>query len=193
MASAFIERYRSYLIVAILLIFVLFSLWLKSFQSASMIEGGIVRLFENDPWYNMRQIEVMVHNFPQYNWFDPMTAYPSGKLIDWGPLFPLIAASFCLVTGAATRPEIMYMASWVPVLMGIVMIPVMYLLGRVLCDWKTGLVAAGMIAILSGEYFYRSSFGFVDHHVAEVLFQYPLLPCIHRRTPVYPTPHSTTE
>jgi oligosaccharyl transferase (archaeosortase A-associated) len=170
MASAFIERYRLHLIVATLLIFVLFSLWLKSFQSAGMIDGGIVRLFENDPWYNMRQIEVMVHNFPQYNWFDPMTAYPAGKLIDWGPLFPLIAASFCLVTGAATRPDIMYMASWVPVLMGIVMIPVMYMLGRVLCDWKTGLVAAGMISILSGEYFYRSSFGFVDHHIAEVLF-----------------------
>lgn len=170
MACAFIDRYRPHLIVAILLIFILFSLWLKSYQSARMLEGGIVRLFENDPWYNMRQIEVMVHNFPQYNWFDPMTAYPAGKLIDWGPLFPLIAASFCLVTGAAARSDIMYMASWVPVLMGIAMIPVMYVLGRVICDWKTGLFAAGIISIISGEYFYRSSFGFVDHHVAEVLF-----------------------
>ncbi len=170
MAPAFITRYRPHLIAIILLIFILVSLWLRSIQSASLTDGGIVRLFENDPWYNMRQIEVMLHNFPQYNWFDPMTAYPRGKLIDWGPLFPLMTASFCLITGAASRLEIMYMASWVPVLLGITMIPVMYVLGRILYGWKTGLVAAGVIAVVSGEYFYRSSFGFVDHHIAEVLF-----------------------
>jgi len=189
MSSAVIQRYRPHLIVIILLVFILFSLWLKSIQSATLTGGGIVKLFENDPWYNMRQIEVMVHNFPQYNWFDPMTAYPRGKVIDWGPLFPLITASFCLITGAASRLEIMYMASWVPVLLGVAMVPVTYLLGRVLYDWKTGIVAAGMISILSGEYFYRSSFGFVDHHIAEVLFStlfFLVYICVLRYTQQHP-------
>jgi asparagine N-glycosylation enzyme membrane subunit Stt3 len=33
-------------------------------------------LHDPDTWYNYRQIEVMVQHFPQYNWFDPMTAFP---------------------------------------------------------------------------------------------------------------------
>jgi hypothetical protein len=31
--------------------------------------------------------DVMVSHFPQYNLFDPMTAFPSGKHIAWGSMF----------------------------------------------------------------------------------------------------------
>lgn len=135
-----------------------------------MTFGSEIRLIENDPYYNLRQIEVMVHNFPQYNWFDAMTGYPYGKVIDWGPVFPAMAAIACIALGASSHPEIMLVSSYVPVVLGVLMVPIMYLVGKVLNGWKTGLVAALCIAVVSGEFFSRSSFGYVTHHIAEVLF-----------------------
>jgi len=123
-----------------------------------------------DVWYNYRQIEVMVANFPQYNWFDPMTAFPFGKHIDWGPLFPVIASLFAFLYGAVQRFDILYMASWAPVLLGILMVPIVFILTRFLSEWKSGLIAAVFIATVSGEFFFRSTFGYLDHHIAEVLF-----------------------
>jgi oligosaccharyl transferase (archaeosortase A-associated) len=136
-----------------------------------LVHDGMARVFGADPWYNLRQIEVMVAHFPHYNWFDPMTAYPQGKVIDWGPLFPYIASGIVLLAGAAgTRYEMITTASFVPPLMAALMVPLVFLVARRLCDWKAGLIAAGMIAIIPGGYLLRTSFGFVDHHAAEVLF-----------------------
>ena len=123
-----------------------------------------------DVWYNFRQIEVMVSDFPRYNWFDPLTAYPTGKYLDWGPLFPMIASALCIVTGAVLRPDFMAVSSWVPVIFGVLMVPVVYFLGRLVSGWKAGIIAAVFIAVVSGEYFYRTMAGVVDHHCAEVFF-----------------------
>ena len=123
-----------------------------------------------DVWYNFRQIEVMVSDFPRYNWFDPMTAYPNGKYIDWGPLFPMIASALCIVTGAVLRVDFIAVSSWVPVIFGILMVPVVFFLGRLVAGWKAGIIAAVFIALVSGEYFYRTMAGVVDHHCAEVFF-----------------------
>jgi len=123
-----------------------------------------------DVWYNFRQIEVMVSDFSRYNWFDPMTAYPTGKYLDWGPLFPMIASALCIVTGAVLRPDFMAVSSWVPVIFGILMVPVVFFLGRLIAGWKAGIIAAVFIALVSGEYFYRTMAGVVDHHCAEIFF-----------------------
>jgi dolichyl-phosphooligosaccharide-protein glycotransferase len=129
-----------------------------------------VNLLGNDPWYNLRQVEVTVAHFPDYLWFDPMTEFPTGNVIHWGPIFVQIISLLAIVTGAATRPEIMYVAAWVPPLMGMAMVPLLYAVGERIADWKCGLFAALFGAVVSGQYFYRSLFGFVDHHIAETLF-----------------------
>jgi dolichyl-diphosphooligosaccharide--protein glycosyltransferase len=123
-----------------------------------------------DNFYNFRQIEVMVHNFPQYNWFDPMTAYPGGKIIDWGPMFTMIVAGFCILCHASTRPEILYYASFVPPIMAAATVPLVYGIGKMLFDSKTGLAAAFIISIAPFLYFYQDIFGIVDHHTAEAFF-----------------------
>jgi dolichyl-diphosphooligosaccharide--protein glycosyltransferase len=46
----------------------------------------------------------------------------------------------------------------------------MYYVGKTCGDWKTGLLASGFTAIVSGQFFYRSFYGYIDHHIAEVLF-----------------------
>jgi len=138
-------------------------------SAESLIIHDQVRFISTDPWFVMRQIEQVIANFPHYAWFDPMTAYPQGKVIEWGPLFPVSAAALCLLFGATTRPEAAVIASLFPVVLGAAMVPVMYLTGRVLRDWRAGLISAGLIAVVAGEYMYRSFFGYVDHHIMEVL------------------------
>ena len=91
-------------------------------------------------------------------------------MIDWGPGLPFIAAVFCIITGAATQNAIVAAAGFVSPLMAVLMVPVMYYLGSKIGDWKTGITAAGLISFTSFLYFTFSSYGMVDHHIAEVLF-----------------------
>jgi dolichyl-diphosphooligosaccharide--protein glycosyltransferase len=65
-----------------------------------------------------------------------MTAFPSGKHIDWGPVFPFIAGAISILFGATQRFDMMMIASWVPILLAILLIPVMFYLGRLIGDWK---------------------------------------------------------
>jgi dolichyl-phosphooligosaccharide-protein glycotransferase len=124
----------------------------------------------DDPLYNLRQVELMLNNNLAYAWFDPMTLYPTGSDMYWGPLFPMIIALCCMLTGATTRPEIISIALLVPPLMGAAAVCVMYFVGKTCGDWKTGLLAAGFTAVVSGQYFSRALYGYIDHHIAEVLF-----------------------
>jgi dolichyl-phosphooligosaccharide-protein glycotransferase len=165
-----LKKYRPHLIVLLLLFFMAVALILRILPAIVTRDQAFFPVYDTDTWYNLRQIEVMVHNFPQYNWFDPMTAYPEGKSIDWGPLFPFLAAVLCLITGSTARDAIISTAGFVPPLLAVLMVPVMYGVGKKLGDGKTGLVAAGLIAITSMLYFSYSSYGMLDHHGAEVFF-----------------------
>lgn len=165
-----LDRYRPYIIIALLIVLALVTIWIRSLSVPMMVGEAGVDMLGNDPWYTMRQVEQTVAHFPGYAWFDAMTQYPNGETIYWGPLFVWIIAGLSLVTGAAARPELMVVGSWVPPLMAAAMVPVMYRLGERVLDWKTGILAAGLVVVVGGQYFYRSLFGFVDHHIAEVLF-----------------------
>ncbi|WP_342679579.1 oligosaccharyl transferase, archaeosortase A system-associated [Methanofollis sp. UBA420] len=165
-----IARNRRTIIIALLFVFMLVALWIRSLPAAYLVRDGVTVVIGSDTWYTLRQIEAMAAHYPLYSWFDPMTAYPTGKEIGWGPLFPFIAATACVLTGATARPDFVYVAAWIPPVMAAAMVPVIYLLGRQLESWKTGIVAAGLIPFVSLAFYYRSVFGFVDHHVSEVLF-----------------------
>jgi oligosaccharyl transferase (archaeosortase A-associated) len=170
MAHVDLEKYRPYIIIGFIVLFAVLAFWTRGIPAEGLVTADGVNLLGNDPWYNLRQVEQTVANFPGYAWFDAMTLYPTGDVIYWGPLFIQIMATLCVIAGATTRPEIMVVASWVPPLMAAAMVPVTYLLGKKIANWKTGLIAAGLIAVIGGNYAYRSLFGFVDHHIAETLF-----------------------
>jgi len=165
-----LKKNQSYIIVALLLLFMGIALVLRMIPAVFIKDPGFLYIFDTDSWYTMRQIEVMVRDFPQYNWFDPMTAYPTGKVIDWGPLYPGIAAALSLITGAATREDIIYTSGWVAPLIAVIMVLVMFQLGKTVWNWKAGIVAAGLISVVSMQYFSLSSYGWADHHIAEVFF-----------------------
>lgn len=170
MDASSLKKYQPHLTVLLLFFFMLIAFVLRILPALVTRDLALFAVYDTDTWYNLRQIEVMVHNFPQYNWFDPMTAYPAGKIIDWGPLYPFLAAVLCLITGAATRSGIIATAGYVSPILAVLMVPVLYGIGKKLGDYKTGVVAAGLISVISLVYFSYSSYGMVDHHVAEVLF-----------------------
>jgi oligosaccharyl transferase (archaeosortase A-associated) len=163
-------KLRTIFIAAFILLFTGIALWTRLLPMGDIVLENGVNLLGNDPWYTLRQLEASLANFPAYPWFDPMTEYPSGNTVHWGPLFTTIIGALCLLSGAVVRADIMYVASWVPPLMGAAMVPLMYFIGKKVADWKTGLLAAAFVAVVSGQFFYRSLFGFVDHHIAETLF-----------------------
>jgi|WetSurMetagenome_2_1015567.scaffolds.fasta_scaffold35187_1 dolichyl-phosphooligosaccharide-protein glycotransferase len=161
------KNYNSYFIFIIIILLMLFSIWIRGIYANSMDLSHYITDSSPDIWYNFRQIELMAHNFPQYSWFDPMTAYPVGKSIDWGPLLPFIGSSIILLFGQTSRPEMMVTVSWIGPIFASFMVPLLYFLGKHLWDWKTGLLSAAFITCLSGLYFTYSYFGIVDHHILE--------------------------
>ena len=171
MVSLDLKNHRNYLILGLLAIFFLFALWIRILPMLMMGKTDILLMVgSDDPLYNLRQVEQLLANHLTYAWFDPMTFYPNGTSIYWGPLVPTIIAICCMITGAATRPEIIGVGLLVPPVMGALLVPIMYYIGKVCGNWKTGLFAAGFTAIVGGQFFYRSLYGYMDHHIAEVLF-----------------------
>ena len=110
-----LKKHQSYIIVALLLVFMGITFILRIIPAAFIKDAGFLYIFDTDSWYTMRQVEVMVRHFPQYNWFDPMTAYPTGKIIDWGPLFAGIAAVVCLIDRCHdTQRDYFYLGLGIP-------------------------------------------------------------------------------
>jgi dolichyl-phosphooligosaccharide-protein glycotransferase len=170
MTPPVLSKYRTYLIIALVALFAVLAFWIRMIPALQIGSQDILSFVgSDDPLYNLRQVELMLANFPTYAWWEPMTLFPYGTDLYWGPLTTYIAATLSLLTGATTRPEIIFASLTVPPLMGAAMVPVMFLLGRRLSDWKGGLVAAGLIAVIAGQYFFRSLFGYFDHHMTETL------------------------
>ena len=162
---------QSYIVIGLVAFFSLFALLLRLLPMFGMGNTDILSMVaSDDPLYNLRQVEQILAHFPAYAWFDPMTFYPLGSNIYWGPLFPAIGAFCCLLLGASTRPAIIGVALVIPPLMAAATVALMYPVGKSFGDWKTGLFAAGFTAVVSGQFFFRSLYGYYDHHIAEVLF-----------------------
>src|SRR5512136_3317394 len=171
MISLDFKNRRFYIIVALISFFSLFALWLRLLPMLTMGNTEILTMVaSDDPLYNLRQVEQILANFPNYAWYDPMTYFPTGMSVPWGPIFPTIIAIFCLISGAATRPEIISTGLLIPPLLGVLIIAIMYFVGKTCGNWKTGILASGFTAVVSGQFYYRSFYGYMDHHIAEVLF-----------------------
>jgi len=166
-----LSKYRNYILIALLVVLTAFVLWIRLLP---LFQAGNVDIMflagSDDPLYNLRQIEQMTQNFPGYGWFEAMTLFPTGQIVHWGPLFTIISTSFVMIAGASTRPEIIKYALMVPPIMAAAMVPLVFLLVRKISDWKCAIFASGFVAVVGGQYFFRSLYGYLDHHIAEVLF-----------------------
>jgi len=167
---SWIRDHTSHILLLLVIMSAIFGLWLRLLPMEQLSDGPVQKLVFMDSWYSMHQIEQITANYPDYAWFDPMTAYPVGKDVGWGPLFPFLCASVCVLFGALARPENMIIASYVPPILFLLIIPVVWHLGKMTGGEKTGWIAAILLPVISGELLYRSFYGYLDHHVTESLF-----------------------
>jgi len=87
-------------------------------------------------------------------------------------LFARIIAgtSWLIGFGSPSQHLVDVVGAYLPAILGALIVIPIYFIGKELASKPIGLIAAGLIAIIPGEFLGRSIFGFTDHHVAEVLF-----------------------
>ena len=120
----------------------------------------------------MRTLNVLLENYPHRMFFNPMTNYPNGSYIHFGPLFDQMMAITSLVLGMGNpSPELVNtIGAYFPAVLGALTVIPVYYIGKYLGGRKTGILAAIMIAFAPGQFLSRSLIGFTDHHIAESLF-----------------------
>ncbi|MGQ9545814.1 MAG: oligosaccharyl transferase, archaeosortase A system-associated [Dehalococcoidia bacterium] len=133
---------------------------------------GWVWFRETDAYYHMRNIEVLVNNFPHYNTFDPYILFPGGGGGLSRPFFDWIVAVVILLVGrgAPTQHTIEVVGAYMPAILGTLTLIPVYFIGKELFNRWVGIIAAILVIVLPTEFLHRSLLGFTDHHVAEVLF-----------------------
>jgi len=143
------------------------------FPYDNVFAGDWVRFQETDAWLHMEVVENLVRNFPHKMMFDPFTYFPYGQVVSSAPLFDLMLGFIVWILGAGSPSTglIETVGAYFPAILGsLVTVPVFFI-GKEMFNSKwAGLLAAFLIAILPGEFMYRTLLGFTDHHAAEVLF-----------------------
>lgn len=167
-------NFSSRLITGLLLVFIFgLALFPRIYLYYDYVFGGeSVRFTEVDAYYHMRLVDNMLHHFPQRITFDPYTSAPHGNSVGWPPFFDwLIGGSAWLIgLGSPSQHLLDVVAAYIPAILGALIVIPVYFLGRVLFNHWTGLLSAGVIAVLPGDFMARSTIGNPDHHVAEALF-----------------------
>ncbi len=149
------------------------ALYIRTVLPYDQVFGGdFIKFTGVDAYYHMRVVDNLVHNFPRLIEFDPYFVYPTGSWMAMPPLFDwLLAGIIWVITlGSPTQHIIDVVGVYFPAVLGALTVIPVYFVGRALFGHWAGLISAGLIAILPGEFLGRSILGFTDHHVAETLF-----------------------
>ena len=162
------------IIAGIILVLIFsFSLFLRVFLPYDQVFGGeLIKFTGVDAYYQMRLVDNIVHNFPGFSNFEPYFNYPNGSPINTFPFFNWLLAGIIWVIGlgSPTAHTIDIVGVYFPAVLGALMVFPVYIIGNKVFGRLSGLLAAGLIAIMPGEFLGRSILGFTDHHIAEVLF-----------------------
>ncbi|TQD23864.1 oligosaccharyl transferase, archaeosortase A system-associated [Methanolobus vulcani] len=140
-------------------------------RASVFISDTFVRFGGNDPWYHLRNVESIVHNYPNVLWFDAYTQYPNGTNQVFAPLFDMVLSTIIWILGLGNPSQdlIYKICAYYPAFLGAVVIIPTYFAAKWLFDRRTGLLAAFLIALAPGQFLSRSIIGFNDHHIAETL------------------------
>ncbi|MEA1984546.1 MAG: oligosaccharyl transferase, archaeosortase A system-associated [Euryarchaeota archaeon] len=141
-------------------------------KAGVFISENFVRFGGNDPWYHLRNVESILHNFPNMLWFDAHTLYPFGNEQVFAPLFDMFLATLIWIIGLGNPSQELThtICAYYPCFLGaLVVIPTYFAAKWVFDDRRVGLLAAILVALAPGQFLSRSLIGFNDHHIAETL------------------------
>ncbi|WP_267639828.1 oligosaccharyl transferase, archaeosortase A system-associated [Haloarchaeobius amylolyticus] len=151
-----------------------FMLWVRLQPLDNFIRNGEVFYAGNDAWYHLRQTSYTVRHWPTTMPYDVYSEFPTGVRADqFGTLFDQLVATGALIVGLGDPSQHTIAMSLLvaPAVFGMLVAIPTYFIGRRLAGRFAGVTAALVLALLPGVFLRRSTAGFSDHHVAEVLFQ----------------------
>ncbi|MCX6673012.1 MAG: oligosaccharyl transferase, archaeosortase A system-associated [Methanothrix sp.] len=156
-----------------LIVAALFSFYLRAIVPWGRVFSGSSVIFssETDAWYHMMLAKGTVINL-QRLWFDPMTNFPHGTPLHFGPFlsWAITIFSYIFGLGQPSNHLIEVVGAFMPAVLGALLVFPVYFIGRELYGKSCGLVSALIIAVLPGQVLSRTTLGFTDHHAAEILF-----------------------
>jgi len=137
-----------------------------------VFSGDWIKFTSVDAYYHMRIIDNLVYNFPHLISFDPYMLYPDGFWIGNIRFFDWLLAGIIWVIGLSspTQHTVDVVGVYFPAVLGALTVIPVYFIGKELFNRWAGVLSAGLIALLPGEFLGRSILGFTDQHVAETLF-----------------------
>ena len=136
-----------------------------------------VKYTQNDAYHYMRLVDNAANNFPHVTQFDPYNIYP--PVYDSGdsnvsnlPFYHWLIVFFAWVFGAGhpTQHLIDLIGAYLPAIMGALTVVPVFFIGKALFNKWAGVLAAGLVAVLPGEFMSRSMLASSDNPVAEVFF-----------------------
>lgn len=146
---------------------------LLSFPAATT--GGL-RLVSPDCYAHLCRATSVARSFPRVPVRDAWLNHPDGGLFIWPPAFDLLVGGTArLVYGkGATQAEVARVLATLPPLLGALhVVPIFFLVRRVLSHRRAALAVAGYALLPAAAIW--SQFGHGDHHVAEALLLLLLL------------------
>ncbi|MEW6271612.1 MAG: STT3 domain-containing protein, partial [Thermodesulfobacteriota bacterium] len=148
---------------------------LRTGNAATVFPGDAVVFAENDPYYHMRRVFLILAGYPRVPLFDPWIDFPHGAPVVFAPLFDLAIATLARLLGFGVndRAAIETMAALVPPLLGALTCVPAYALAARVASRRAGVLAALVVTLLPAHVWY-SRLGFVDHHVAVTLLSVTL-------------------
>ena len=138
------------------------------FLASAVLGGAAVNYQDSDAWYHMRLIENLARHFPYRAGVDPYLG-ADAPVVAVPLLFDLAVGGLAWVIGlgAPSTRTVELVGALVPPILGALTVVPVFLIGERVFDRRTGLLAAGLLAIMPGQFLARSVLGFTDHHVAE--------------------------
>jgi oligosaccharyl transferase (archaeosortase A-associated) len=125
-----------------------------------------------DAYSHMRLVDNWAFNFPHLTDIDIYRVYPGApgalgfSFFSWLITFVTWVIGF----GSPDQHLVNVIGVYFPAILGGLTVIPAYFLGKALFNRWAGLMAAGLMAIMAGEFMGRSILGFTDQHVAETLF-----------------------
>ena len=173
-SGSFEELLQQWYHIPALGLLLLFMFWVRVQPYSNFVRDDRVYFSGNDAYYHFRETMYVVENYPTTMPFDPWTQFPFGTSADqFGTLFDQLIATAILIVGLGSPTErqagIVFVLA--PAVFGVLCAIPTYFIAKRLSGRLGGLFAVLILALLPGMFLSRSTLGFTDHHVAEVLFQ----------------------
>jgi oligosaccharyl transferase (archaeosortase A-associated) len=157
----------------IIALFIAVALFMRIyFPFDEVFKGDWIKYTSNDAYYQLRIIDNMAFNFPHVTAFDPYLIYPDGGTYGGVHFMNWLVAFLAWIAGgfSPTQHNVDMVGMYLPAVLAALTVIPAYFIGKALFNRWAGVIAAGIAAVMPGEFMGRTILGGLDKPAAEVFF-----------------------